>query len=113
MGEGGSTSLCHNKKISFQISEVFHTNTSKLWNDGRPSLELLSEDVAFLFPVSPVDLFYDVHIHYTEKELRRTEQQILRLEEEVKSSQNTVHSAKDPRRKYKSSDLDKIAIFDS
>ena len=91
---------------------MFHTNTSKLWNDGRPSLEILSDDVAFLFPLSPVDLFYDVHIHYTEKELRRTEQQILRLEE-VKSSQNTVHSGKDPRRKYKSSDLDKIAIFDS
>ena len=91
---------------------MFHTNTSKLWNDGHPSLEVLLDDVAFLFPVSPVDLFYDIHIHYTEKELHRTEQQILRLEEEVKSSQNTVHSGKDPRRKYKSGDLDKIAIFD-
>ena len=92
---------------------MFHTNTSKLWNDGSPSLEALSDEVVFLFPVSPVDLFYDVHIHYTEKELLRTEQQIARLEEEVKSSQNSMYSASDPRRKYKSGDLDKIAIFDS
>ena len=92
---------------------MFHTNTSKLWSDAHPSLEVLSDDVAFLFPVFTVDLFYDVHIHYTEKELHRTEQEILRLEEGVKSSQNTVFSGGDPRRRYKSGDLDKIAIFDS
>ena len=61
----------------------------------------------------PVDLFYDIHIHYTEQELRNTQRQIQRLEKEVKSSQSVILSETFPRKKYKSGDLDDVTIFDS
>lgn len=72
----------------------------------------MPENAAFLYNISPVDLLYDIHIHYKEQELQTTEAEIYQLQEELRLSDKAFMEEL-PKKKYKSGDLDKIAIFNS
>lgn len=101
----------------WQISELFHTNAS---SENSLSAGHLAGEIGFLYPVSPVDLFYDIHIHYTEQRLHQAEQHIQKLEDEIKAASQDNRPYSDeitPQRRqktsYKSNELDQVAIFDS
>ncbi len=102
------------RRTSFvlQIDERFHLDGAAVRLDFSDPTSL-PENTAFLYNVTGIDMFYDIHIHYTEQELHRKEQEILKLEQELVSANDIKFQESLAKRKYKSAEVDNIALFDS